>query len=99
MINRGVRRKVPEEELDNYPDPIFYLAHQEVIKVTSKSTPCPIVFNSSAKFQGLSLNDYLAKGPDVLNNLLGVLLRFREGQCAIMGVRCTTLLEFLCLIK
>ena len=85
MITGGVRRKVPEEVLDNYPDPIFYLAHHEVIKVTSKCTPCIIVFNSSARFQGQSHNAYLAKGPNMLNNLLGILLRFREEQCAIMG--------------
>ena len=61
MIRRGVCRKVPDEQLENYPDPIFYLAHHEVIKATSKGTPCRIVFNSSTKFQGQSLNDYLAK--------------------------------------
>ena len=31
------------------------------------------------------LNDYWAKGPDLMNNLLGILLRFREGYVAIAG--------------
>ena len=34
---------------------------------------------------GHTLNDYWAKGPDLLNNLLGVLVRFREKEVAMMG--------------
>ena len=43
------------------------------------------MFNSSANNNGHVLNDYLAKGPQMLNNLLGVFLRFREEQFAIVG--------------
>ncbi|XP_071133064.1 uncharacterized protein [Mytilus edulis] len=42
-----------------------------------------IVFDSSAKFSGTSLNDVLIKGPDLTNNLLGVLLRFRKEAVAV----------------
>ncbi|XP_063412631.1 uncharacterized protein LOC134695338 [Mytilus trossulus] len=42
-----------------------------------------IVFDSSAKFSGSSLNDVLIKGPDLTNNLLGVLLRFRKEAVAV----------------
>ena len=30
-------------------------------------------------------NDYWAKGPDIMNSLFGVLLRFREEAVAIVG--------------
>jgi hypothetical protein len=43
------------------------------------------VFNSSASYQGHKLNDYWFKGPDLLNNLFGVVLRFRENEVAISG--------------
>lgn len=33
----------------------------------------------------MSLNDLLHKGPDVLNPIRGVLLRFRTGLCAALG--------------
>ena len=44
-----------------------------------------IVFNSSANYKGHVLNDYWAKGPDMINSLLGVLLRFRENEIAVVG--------------
>ena len=36
-------------------------------------------------FQGHKLNDYWMKGPDLLNNLFGVVLRFREREVALVG--------------
>lgn len=44
-----------------------------------------VVFDSSASHQGISLNDVLLKGPDLNNGLLGVLMRFRREQVAIMA--------------
>ena len=85
MIERGVARKLTESELSSYTGPAYYLSHHEVINEDSKSTPCRIVFNSSARFLNQTLNDYWGKGPDMMNNLLGVLLRFRSNKVAIAG--------------
>ena len=44
-----------------------------------------IVFDASAKFEGMSLNQELLQGPDMTNLLVGVLLRFRKEHVAIMA--------------
>ena len=74
MVERGVARKLSQAELDTYEGPTFYLSHHEVLKPDSESTPCRIVFSSSANFKGHVLNDYCPKGPDILNNLLAILI-------------------------
>ncbi|XP_056001163.1 uncharacterized protein LOC130048455 [Ostrea edulis] len=44
-----------------------------------------MVFDSSITYQGQSLNSSLLQGPDLTNNLVGVLLRFRKERVAITG--------------
>ncbi|KAI3375602.1 hypothetical protein L3Q82_003922 [Scortum barcoo] len=41
-------------------------------------------FDCSAKFHGISLNDTLLTGPDLINPLVGVLCRFRKEAVAII---------------
>ncbi|WP_204107517.1 reverse transcriptase domain-containing protein [Streptococcus dysgalactiae] len=44
-----------------------------------------VVFDGAAKFNGVSLNDRLHQGPNVVQNLVQVLLRFRIGRFALSG--------------
>ena len=85
MIDRDVARKLTQEELQKYKGPVHYISHHEVLKPDSKSTPVRIVFNSSANYMGHVLNEYWSKGPDLLNSLLGILIRFRENAIAFIG--------------
>ena len=43
------------------------------------------MFDCAAKHQGTSLNDQLLQGPDLTNNLVGVLTRFRQEPVALMA--------------
>ena len=79
MLNRGVASKLDPSEIKEYQGPVHYISHREVINSKSSSTSVRIVFYSSAKFNGLSLNGHWIKGPDLMNNMLGIILRFREG--------------------
>lgn len=84
MIDRNVARKLSKKEMEEWTGPLFYISHLAVENPKSKSTPVRIVFNSSQKFKGFSLNGMLAKGPDAyLNNILGILLRWRENYVGI----------------
>ena len=86
MLVRKVARKLSDSELSSWKGPKFYLSTLAVSNPKSNSTPVRMVFNSSQVCQGVSLNSALAKGPDAyLNNLLGLLLRWREERIAIVG--------------
>ncbi|KAK4322358.1 hypothetical protein Pmani_006872 [Petrolisthes manimaculis] len=85
LVKRGVARKLGDEEIKTYNGPIHYIHHHEVLKPESSSTPLRIVFNSSASYMGQKLNDFWAKGPVILNNMLVVLLRFRQEKIAVTG--------------
>ena len=85
MTDMNFSRKLSDEELKNYKGPIHYISHHGVLRPEKASTPLRIVFNSSSVYQGHCLNDYWLKGPDLLNSLFGVILRFRENEVAVSG--------------
>ena len=83
MEDMSFSRKLSEQEINDYKRPVHYISHHAVLRSESTSTPVRIVFNSSATYQGHKLNDYWQKGPDLLNGLFGVILRFRENKVAL----------------
>ena len=86
MVNRNVARKLSPDELSAWNGPVFYISHLAVRNPKSQSTPVRIVFNSSQVVKGVSLNSFLAKGPDAyLNSIPGILLRWRENPVALIG--------------
>ncbi|XP_044010186.1 uncharacterized protein LOC122853833 [Aphidius gifuensis] len=58
-----------------------FLPHHGVVKESSTSTKLRVVFNASFKPSGgTSLNDLLHEGPKLLNNLVDVIMRWRQYQ-------------------
>ena len=57
--------------------PIFGVYHPQ------KPDQIRCVFDSSAQYDDISLNKVLLQGPNLINNLLGILLRFRKEAVAI----------------
>ena len=43
------------------------------------------MFDAAAKSESTSFNDLLLAGPDLLNNLIGVIMRFRQYAIAFKG--------------
>ena len=66
------------------PQSIWYLAHHPVSN-PNKQEKVRRVANAASKFRGESLNSNLLTGPDLLNNLVGVQLRFREHPVAVVS--------------
>ena len=78
-------RQLSPKGLTDWKGPIHYVSHHAVIRPERKRTSVRIAFNSSASYNGHTLNDYWFKGPDLLNDLFGVVIRFRENPYAICG--------------
>ena len=88
LLDKGFAREVSDQELSQWVDnggKTYYIAHQVAVNPTSKSTPVRVVFNSSQKFRGHSLNTSWELGPDMMNSLHGVLMRFRTDYVGAQG--------------
>ncbi|XP_055522749.1 uncharacterized protein LOC129716930 [Wyeomyia smithii] len=66
------------------PKGAVYLSHHCVLKETSSTTKCHVVFDASSKTaSGKSLNDVLMTGPVLQDSLVNILLRFRTPVIAL----------------
>jgi len=80
IINNGDAELVPTTcKASNHQ---WYIPHFGVYH--PKKNKIRVVFDCAAKFKDTSLNDHLIQGPDFMNNLVGVLHRFRKGHIAVM---------------
>ena len=80
-IDKGYAEPVPTSQLTRSDGRVNYLPHHAVVYPVKGKLR--VVFDPKAKSGGTSLNEHLLQGPDLTNSLLGVLLRFREGQHAV----------------
>ncbi|XP_046548997.1 uncharacterized protein LOC124258978 [Haliotis rubra] len=84
LLAKGYAIEVPANEITCQPGRVWYLPHHGVYH-PKKLNKIRVVFDCSAKYGGLSINDVLLQGPDLANSLIGVLARFRTDQVAFMG--------------
>ena len=87
MIDVGAVTELTEAELQMWEGPVHYLSIQHVVDLSSATTPLRLVTNSSLKdpVSGISLNSILAKGPNVLNDMFEILIRFRLYDCGLIS--------------
>ena len=79
---KGYIHKVSPKEIR--PDQVWYLPHFPVFRPDKSTTKTRIVFDASARFNDVSLNDIVLQGPKLQNDLFAVLLRFRRDPVALM---------------
>ena len=82
-LEKGYLITVPDaHKVQQRSEKEWYLPHHPVIN-PNKPGKVRRVLNGVAKFHGTSLNKSLLTGPDLLQDLIHVLLRFREHQFAV----------------
>ncbi|CAJ0600646.1 unnamed protein product [Cylicocyclus nassatus] len=75
QLQRNIIEEVPLEEIHQ---PCHYLSHHGVLKKDDKDLKIRCVYDGSAKMKGqMSLNEALHRGPVLLPDLVGILLRTR----------------------
>ncbi|CAG2250996.1 unnamed protein product [Mytilus edulis] len=79
-IQKGYAKEVTD--VSNESSHIWYLPHHPVTN-EHKPGKVRVVFDCAAKFKDVSLNSRLLQGPDFMNSLVGVLMRFRQDHIAL----------------
>ncbi len=79
-MDRDVERAEHQPKAGN----VWYIPHQGVYH-SRKPEKIRVVFNCSAKYDGMALYDHLLTGPDLMNGLTGVLCRSHtQSQSSVM---------------
>ena len=80
-LDKDYIREVPEAEVSESK---WFLPHFPVTRFDKSTTKVRIVFDASAKFKGISLNDTILPGPTLQRDVFDVLLRFRHHPVAVV---------------
>ena len=83
-MEKGYIKRLTKEEAAVPVMCKWYLPHHPVINL-KKPGKVQRVYDATAKFQGSSLNSHPLSGPDLVNNLVGIFLRFQEEKVALSG--------------
>ena len=78
-LEKGYAHRLsPDEVLTSEPKK-WYLPHFPVLN-PNKPGKVRILFDAAAEYENASLNKNLLQGPDRTNSLVGILMRFRQGN-------------------
>ena len=85
QLHKGIVEIVPDEESANTLK--HYIPHHEIVTPEKTTTKIRIVFDASAKTKkgSQSLNENLHCGPIILEDLCGLLMRFRLNRVALIA--------------
>ena len=80
---KGYIHKVDITEETKPDGRVWFLPHFPVYRPEKVTTKTRIVFDASAKYRGISLNDMILSGPKLQSSLFDVLMRFRRYPIAV----------------
>ena len=81
LLLKGYTR---ESTKSHYDGQVWYLSHHGIYH-PNKPNKIRVLHNYSAQYKGRCLNKELLPGPDLANQLIGVLLRFRNESIAFIA--------------
>ena len=84
-LQKGYIKKLEDQELVETDAREWYLPHHAVVH-PHKPGKVRRVSDAAARCQGISLNDCLSSGPDLLNSLVGIPMRFRQELVWLVGM-------------
>lgn len=80
---KGYIHEASKKELDTFDLRRTWYLPLGIVKNPNKPDKVRLIWDAAAKADGVSLNDHLLKGPDLLTPLLAVLFQFRQREVAI----------------
>jgi hypothetical protein len=83
-ISKGFAKPLKKSELTGTFGRNWYLPHHGVVN-PQKPGKVRVVFDASAKHEGVALNEVLLKGPSLVNDIGTTLLLFREKTFSLSG--------------
>lgn len=83
LLTEGYAEIVPPEALRD-AERVWYIPHHYVVN-PNKPEKLRVVFDCASSFRGQSLNQRCHQGPDLINNLLEILINFRSYEIAIQA--------------
>ena len=81
FIDKGYVEDVPKDEITQG----WYVPHRPVVNREKVTTPIRPVFDCGATYRGMSANSNTEPGPNRLNDIFHVLLRWRRYEYAFTG--------------
>ncbi|KAL7299392.1 hypothetical protein TKK_0007958 [Trichogramma kaykai] len=84
-MDRLFERGFAAPAADRLPDQILWYLPCFGARNPNKPGKVRLVFDAAAKSWGVCFNDLLNKGPDLINSLIGVIMRFRRYAIAFKG--------------
>ncbi|XP_058816807.1 uncharacterized protein LOC131680103 [Topomyia yanbarensis] len=83
--SKGYAHRITQREAEStIPGREWYLP-LGIVRNPKKPEKIRLIWDAAARVNGVSLNDMLLKGPDMLTSLFAVLLRFRQKPVAVCG--------------
>lgn len=83
-ISNGHAKKLTPEVSKKMTSKAWRLSNHAVLN-PNKPGKVSVVFDAGSKYNRVCMNGKLLTGPELLNNLVRILLRFRSGKIGIMA--------------